>query len=871
MFTRTLQNTPVPWLLLVVLLIGPNSIAMAGDRADTLDRAWRLVDQGRYSEAEAVLRGRNADSVAPITDDCATALEIIRRIRLDYSLTPSAMLDKLRYYVPDASTADLERWRRAGKLQHRIIDGEVRYFKREPHNLWRFCAEARERRTPRVEPTGFDFDLADHVARLVEIAEHADNPLIHPVKHRVRYELRVKADHPRVKPGAKVRCWLPFPQQYRQQQAVKLLSIDPPSAIVAPNGHPQRTVCFEQTIGETADAPRFAAEFEFITSAYVPALDAAKVEAYDVDAALYREYTAERPPHIVFTPGLKKTVRAVVEKEPNPLQRARRIFRWVDEHLVDCSEMEYSIIPNISDKALTTRRGDCGVQSLLFITMCRAAGIPARWQSGWKSLPNGRNRHAWAEFYVEPWGWLPATPSYGVQKHSDPRVQEFFCGRMDAYRMIVNLDYGRELHPPKTSFRSECNDFQRGEIEIDGHNLYFDEWEWSYDVDTLPLDGRLASVEEALQAVVPKLLAAGNIPGAIIGVGQKTGDGYETWQRTYGFAQTEPQRVPLQSNAIFDMASMTKPIATGTSLMILIDQGRVRLEDLVGKYLPEFAEGTKNDITVHQLMTHMSGMPAYVGASRQAVIKEGAGFPCPDATRAYIRSLEPARGPGEAVGYSCLNAILCAEIVEAVTGQPLNRFAAQNIFKPLGMANTGFNPPAALRTRCVPTTRAKHAGSADGLLRGHVHDPLAAMQAGVSGNAGLFSTATDLSRFAQMMLNGGELNGVRILRPEAVDAMTRIQNPGAKNTKGHVDRRGLLWDLYPPDAGDTGVDALFAYGHNGYTGTAIRFYPEQGFYVIALTNRIHPDDSGKVSKFRQQVWKTVGRVLAVDVSTNRTP
>ncbi|MFQ5805119.1 MAG: serine hydrolase domain-containing protein, partial [Phycisphaerae bacterium] len=261
-------------------------------------------------------------------------------------------------------------------------------------------------------------------------------------------------------------------------------------------------------------------------------------------------------------------------------------------------------------------------------------------------------------------------------------------------------------------------------------------------------------------------------------------------------------------------------------------------------------------------------------------------------TRAYIRSLDLARPPGEAVVYSCLSALVCAEIVEAVSGRPLDRFAAEHIFKPLKLTDTRFNPPERLRSRCVPTTRADRGHGKGGFLQGQVHDPLAAMQAGVSGNAGLFSTAADLSRFAQMMLNGGELDSVRILSGQSVRDMTRIQNRGAKNLKGQLAPRGLLWDVYLPDPGDEGmdeagamgrplparvlvenstgnqrlpmapiVDSLYAFGHTGYTGAAIRIYPEQGVYIIALTNRVHPDDSGKVEEFRRQVWSTVERAL----------
>ena len=599
---------------------------------------------------------------------------------------------------------------------------------------------------------------------------------------------------------------------------------------------------------------------------------------YDEQSPLYHEFTADRPPHIVITPEIRALAAEIVGDQTNPLEKARRIFRWVSRNIPWVGEMEYSIIPNLSAKGLATRRGDCGVQGMTFITLCRAAGVPARWQSGWQTKPDSWNMHDWSEIYIEPWGWLPADASNGMLNSDDPAVRDFFCGHLDAYRLIVNLDYGRELHPPKTSFRSEPADFQRGEIEIDGHNLYFDEWSYTFRVETTPLEPGVAALEAALDERVPQWLAEAKIPGAVIVVGRKTGDGFETWSKAYGWLRTEPQREPMPLDAVFDMASVTKPVATGSCLSLLIQRNEVGLDDPVGKYLLEFAEGAKAGITVRQLMTHTSGMPPYVGAAKQKVVSDKAGYPCPEAIREYIRKLDLQADPGTVI-YSCLNAILCAQIVERVSGQTLDEFAHDNVFAPLEMNHSGFRPtsapkgdrtdrgPASGRSAAssnaetvaaqtnspiVPTTRAKRAAATDGFLTGEVHDPLAAMQAGVSGNAGLFSTAADLSRYAQMMLNGGELDGVRIFEPDMLSAMTRVQDPGAKNTSGNLDRRGLLWDLYPADD-----ERDFAYGHTGYTGTAIRIYPNRGVYIIALTNRVHPDDTSKVAEFRRRLWETV--------------
>ena len=196
----------------------------------------------------------------------------------------------------------------------------------------------------------------------------------------------------------------------------------------------------------------------------------------------------ERPPHIRFSPEVKQTVGHIVGNETNPLMKARRIFHFVSSEIAYCSEEEYSTIPSLSAKALSSRKGDCGVHAMLFMTLCRAAGIPARWQSGWETQRTGADMHDWAEFYVAPWGWLPCDPTrppYGVQQSDDPAIAEFYFGHLDAYRLIVNRDYGTDLVPPKQSFRSEPLDFQRGEVEIDGKNLYYPHWDYDIDVKWL--------------------------------------------------------------------------------------------------------------------------------------------------------------------------------------------------------------------------------------------------------------------------------------------------------------------------------------------------------------------------------------------------
>jgi transglutaminase-like putative cysteine protease len=261
---------------------------------------------------------------------------------------------------------------------------------------------------------------------------------------------------------------------------------------IAPNGTdgkviggaPQRTIYFEKRIVDPTKPLTFSEKFEYDSYAYYPILkdELAKPLPADWGGA----YLGERSPHIVFSPELMATVKSIVGDETNPLKKIRKIYYWINQNIKYHAEEEYTIIPSFSLACMSRHKGDCGIQSILFITMARAAGVPARWQSGWETKRIGNSMHDWAEAYIEPWGWIPVDQSYGLQKESnDPKVRDFYIGHTDSYRMIFNLDYGRELVPAKKSMRSEPADFQRGEVEMDGRNLYFDEWDYDMTIEWL--------------------------------------------------------------------------------------------------------------------------------------------------------------------------------------------------------------------------------------------------------------------------------------------------------------------------------------------------------------------------------------------------
>lgn len=355
-----------------------------------------------------------------------------------------------------------------------------------------------------------------------------------------------------------------------------------------------------------------------------------------------------------------------------------------------------------------------------------------------------------------------------------------------------------------------------------------------------------------LDEIVGAAVVRKDFPGAVLLVARK---GKVVFRKAYGDSQRVPEARPMAADMIFDLASVTKPVATATSVMILVERGQVRLWDRVKLYVPEFSTyyGEKGiageEARLWHLLTHTSGLPPYTDAKEAA---KKLGDPCSTADLARLIAEIPKESPvGTKFVYSCLNYITLAHIVHKVSGKTIAEFAAENIFKPLGLTRIFYRPPEALIGSCVPTEVVNGAP-----LRGVVHDPLARLQGGISGNAGLFSTADDLAVFAQMLLNKGQRNGVRVLSPLSVERMTEIY------PKVGDSGRGLGWDLdsdYATVRGD--LFGPTSYGHSGYTGTSIWIDPATQTAVVFLTNRVHPDDKGDIIALRSKVANVVAAAI----------
>jgi len=350
----------------------------------------------------------------------------------------------------------------------------------------------------------------------------------------------------------------------------------------------------------------------------------------------------------------------------------------------------------------------------------------------------------------------------------------------------------------------------------------------------------------AIDRAIEEAIRQNRLPGAVVLVGH---DGNVVYRKAYGQRALVPRPEAMTVDTIFDLASLTKVIATTSSLMKLFEEGRFRLNDKVTEYIPEF-QGGKSDITLRNLFTHFSGLPPDVPLEP---VWHGN-----DVGLRLAYTTKPDRPPGVRHVYSDINFILLGELVHRLSGLPLNEYARQNIFLPLGMKETMFLPPAAWIPRIAPTQRPDKNSPP---LRGVVHDPTARYMGGVAGHAGLFSTAGDLARFAQMMLNGGELDGVRLFDPLTVKKFTEPQTPPDQPIL-----RGLGWDIDSPYSSNRGeLFPIGSYGHTGFTGTSIWIDPSTQTYVILLANSVHPDARPSLVPLRAKVATIAAAAVGIKV------
>ena len=340
--------------------------------------------------------------------------------------------------------------------------------------------------------------------------------------------------------------------------------------------------------------------------------------------------------------------------------------------------------------------------------------------------------------------------------------------------------------------------------------------------------------------IVAQGLAEKKMPGCVVCIGRQ---GKIVLLKAYGNKQIEPSEVPMTTDTVFDMASITKPVATASSVMLLVERGELKLGDKVAALIPEFAVNDKGEITIRDLLIHQSGL---LPDNALADYQQG-----PEEAIKKICDLGLQAPTGTKFIYSDVNYILLGEIIRRISGKTVHEFSRENIFHPLGMKETGYLPSDELKQRAAPTEQR------DGKwIQGEVHDPRSHLLGGVAGHAGLFSTAQDMAIYAQMMIGGGEHGGVRIFSPRTVAVMTQ----GYKVSSG---LRGLGWDKrtgYSINRGELLTDSAF--GHGGFTGTVLWIDPELELFVIFLSNRVHPVGKGLVNPLAGKIGTAAAAAIA---------
>lgn len=406
--------------------------------------------------------------------------EIERRIALDFTKTEADILLYIRRYYPDADSSQIAQWEASKALEYTVIDGEKRYFRLADKNLFRINPKARAIKEAKEgrERAGRDTLVVEHIRKV--LSDTAKGSLHTPHTWTFHYNITVNNDLP-IPQGTVIKAWLPYPSdKTARQQNIRITNQNRQYEVTqAAHSSAYGTLRYSPDGNNS-----FSIDYQFTTYAeHHPLPQNFKHKKANESDAELRPYLAERPPHLVFTPDITTLADSIIGDEQRPYYQARKLFEAMRILYPWAGAREYSTISCIPQYVIENRHGDCGQIALLYITLCRYKGIPARWQSGFMLHPGYENLHDWAEIYIEGMGWIPVDPSFGIVRLGETEAERYFYfGGMDAFRLTVNTDYSQPLHPAKQYPRSETVDFQRGEVETETENLYFDKWKWSMEV-----------------------------------------------------------------------------------------------------------------------------------------------------------------------------------------------------------------------------------------------------------------------------------------------------------------------------------------------------------------------------------------------------
>jgi transglutaminase-like putative cysteine protease len=457
-------------------------------------RASELEAQGRFKEASAELSTalRRTDISSQTREQLEFELDGLRRIKLDFPYSESALFAELEKSVRNLTRPEFEQWVREGRFDSREIDGQRWFMGASVSNLFFRYPELSPRRLPLKDKSQVERHHWEVCAEIKRGALREHQPYVQPKRFEVT--MAVSADADAAPDGQTIHAWLPIPRRYPFQSGFTLVSASSIPRHVDDETSTARALYLEQSTHK-GKSTEFKIQYYYTTRGVWFDLKPAEIRPSNPTDPLLREFTQEAP-NVQFTPEIRALSRQIAADETNACLKAKKFYDWVADNIKYSFATEYSTIPNISEYCRSHGYGDCGQEALLFITLCRLNGIPARWQSGWNLFPGDKANHDWTEIYLAPYGWVPVDPYMGIYatrlapsltSAQKKELRDFYFGGLDQYRMAANSDHNQSLTPRKRSLRSDNVDFQRGELEWGNHNIYFDQFSYELSARELPL------------------------------------------------------------------------------------------------------------------------------------------------------------------------------------------------------------------------------------------------------------------------------------------------------------------------------------------------------------------------------------------------
>ncbi|MCC6546876.1 hypothetical protein IT570_06875 [Candidatus Sumerlaeota bacterium] len=459
----------------------------------TMKSLEKLQEGGKFSEADVLVKkelasGTLSDAERRSLED---ELERTSRIQKDYTLSEESLRKSLSGRIKDFTNADFDKWMSEGRFDFKEVDGRKMFAGSSAANLFFRYPDAAARRT---EPPKTILD--DYLYKaLQDVKAEALKPAQSTAKrHDFKITMTITVNKDAVPKGDIIRCWMPFPQQNEFQSNVALLSSSPEVKWINQPSYPTRSLYFEQPSNGPEETV-FSATYTLTTQARQNKIDPSLVAVTNQRVGMPDfDYFTREQQHVQFTPAIKALAKEIVGEETNPAIKARKIYDYIAMTKKYSYSREYSTLRDIPTYVCENGYGDCGQIALLFITLCRASGVPARWESGWIIYPMKNNLHDWSEIWLAPYGWVPVDANYGMDIHNyfptytpqmKDELRDFYFGGLDAYRLVANREHCFPHYPEKKSFRSDDVDFQRGELEANGKNIYFDQFDYHMDVEFL--------------------------------------------------------------------------------------------------------------------------------------------------------------------------------------------------------------------------------------------------------------------------------------------------------------------------------------------------------------------------------------------------